>query len=82
MKASDILMSLEHEHLEVFKDMDGNVCVEYRGCDVKDGYFLRGVVGRGNTFEEACEDYLKQIRGKILVFNAYSDSRKEVKVLG
>ena len=82
MKASDILLSLEGEHLEVWKAPDGDICVSYQHCDIKDGYFLVGSFGAGKTFEEACDEYLKQIRGKTLVFNACSKSRKEIKVLG
>lgn len=82
MKASDILLSLEFAYLEVSKDVGGRVMVDYRNCEVKEGCFLRSSPGRGQNFEEACEDYLNQIRGKTLVFNTYSDSRKEIKVLG
>lgn len=80
--ASDILLSLSGESLDVNKDVDGNICVAYRRADVKDGIALVGMCGRGASFESACEDYLKQIRGKTLVFNAESPSRHEVKVLG
>ncbi len=80
--ASDILLSLSGESLDVNKDVDGNICVAYRCADVKDGIALVGMCGRATSFESACEDYLKQIRGKTLVFNAESPSRYEVKVLG
>lgn len=81
-QASDILLSLEGAHLEVWKLSDGTICVLYDRCDVKDGPLLKGVFGRGGTFEGACYDYLEQIRGKTLVFNACSNSRREVTVLG
>lgn len=80
--ASEILLSLGGESLAVRKDNDRNVCVSYRGADVKDGIALVGLYGKGGNFERACEDYLKQIRGKTLVFNAESPSRHEVRVLG
>lgn len=81
-KSSDVLFSLESCHLEVWK-VDGTVCVNYEHSEVKDGMFLRGVFGRGHDFESACDDYLSQIRGKTLVFNAtWGDKRKEVTVLG
>lgn len=81
MSAVDILLSLEGHRLEVGKDLNGQIMVHYYHCEVKNGIFLTGVTGRADTFNEACEDYLSQIRGKTLVFNAYSDSRKEVTVL-
>lgn len=82
MKASEILLSLERERLEVCSLDGGIITVQYQNCDVKDGYFLEALYGRGRTFEDACEDYLKQIRGRTLVFNAYSKNRRETKVLG
>ncbi len=81
-KASDILLSLERAHLEVWKLSDGVVCVAYMGADVKEGNVLKGVFGSGGTFEGACYDYLERIRGTTLVFNACSDQRREVTVLG
>lgn len=85
MKASDKLLSLENEQLEVSCIKTRNetaITVCYQDCDVKDGCFLKGEYGVGQTFEEACENYLNLIRGKTLVFNACSDARHEVKVLG
>lgn len=81
-KSSEILMSLEGESIESSVSVYGDVIVRYRGAEVQDGIFLVSVHGRGQTFEEACDDYLSQIRGKTLVFNAGTKNRKEVKVLG
>jgi hypothetical protein len=80
-KASDILLSLESTHLKVWKT-DGIVCVNYSGAELKKGPVLCGVYGRGGTFEDACYDYLEQIRGKTIVFHAGSSARREVTVLG
>lgn len=85
MKASDILLSLENERLEVFRiktRCETSIGVCYKNCEVKDGYFLKGEFGVGRTFEESCENYLNLIRGKTLIFEAYSDARHEVMVLG
>lgn len=81
MTAQDILLSLEHERLEVWKVPDGKIAVSYENCEVKSGAFLIGKFGTGNTFAEACEDYLNQLHGKTLVFNAYGQRRKEIRVL-
>lgn len=80
MKSSEILLSLG-EHLEVFKNGLG-VCVDYKNAEVKDGMFLISEFGVGKDFESACDDYMNKIRGKKLVFNAYSSARREVQVLG
>ena len=80
VKSSERLMALQGQTLEIFHNMHG-VCVRYKNAEVKDGVVLAGVYGVGDDFEKACDDYLLQISGKTLVFNAYSDKRKEVFVL-
>lgn len=80
MNAQDILLSLG-EWLEVWKVPNGEVAAAYKNSEVKEGHFLKGTYGTGKTFEDACEDYLNQLHGKTLVFNAYSGNRKEVRVL-
>lgn len=80
MNAQDILLSLG-ESIEIWKLPNEEVAVSYKHCEVKDGFFLKGTYGTGKTFADACESYLNQIHGKTLVFNAYSESRKEVRVL-
>ena len=47
------------------------------GADIKDGIFLRGTYGEGESCNAAIEDYLKQIRGKCMVINAASKTRRE-----
>lgn len=81
MKASEKLLNLEGHMLSVGKNIKGKIYVHYERCGVKDGCFLICTYGTGNTFEEACEDYLNKISGKTIVFNAESINREEVKVL-
>ena len=64
------------KHLDVFRWENHNesgIGVHFQDCETKDGTF-----GSGKTFEEACEDYIRQISGKTLVFHAYTDHRTEV----
>lgn len=82
MKSSNILLSLEGEELEVSINKHGVVCVSYKDASIKDGMFLNYTHGRGKDFEEACDNYLSQIRGKTLVFDADTNHRREVTVLG
>lgn len=82
MKSSDFLLSLDDEYLEVSKTKDGDVAVCYRGAEIKDGMFLISDKGKGKDFEEACDDYLSKIKGKRLVFNACSNKRREIAILG
>lgn len=68
-------------HLDVFKWENGTetgIGVSFDHAEVKKGTFLVGTFGSGQTFEEACEDYIRQISGKTLVFHEYTDHRKEV----
>lgn len=81
MRASDRLLNLEFHRLEVWRTNKKDVCVAFQRCEVKDRAVLASVFGEGLTFEEACEDYLLQISGKTLVFDACTDKRKEVIVL-
>lgn len=80
-KSSDILLTLEHASLEVWKLSDGKVCVKYGNCFINDGIALIDAYGRGSDFELACIDYLARIRGKTLVFESFG-KKKEVTVLG
>ena len=81
VKSSDILLSLDSARLEVFKNKSG-VCVCYQDAEIQNGSFLIGAYGVGDDFETACNDYLSQIIGKSLVFNAGTSYRREVMVLG
>ena len=79
-KSSDRLMSLSNRNLIVGKNPYG-VYVEYENCYIKNGGLLEGRYGTGDTFESACDDYLKQISGKTLVFNPNTSDRTEILVL-
>lgn len=66
---SKLLDIAPDKHLEVWKFKNDNIiCVSYADCDVKDGPFIRGLYGRGVTFEEACKDYYEQISEKHLLY--------------
>ena len=80
-KSSDILLSLQHHDLEVWK-VDDIVFVAYHKADIKDGIFLVSASGSGPDFESACDDYLSKIRGKTLVFRPFDGEREEVTILG
>lgn len=80
MTAFERLLSTGY-HLDVFQWNDGRergIGVCFQNSEIKDGMFLVGEYGRGQTFEEACEDYIHKISSKTLVLHAYTDHRKEV----
>ena len=49
---------------------------KFKDSDVVDGNVIRGVYGNGNTIDEAIQDYCKEISGRVLVINRYSDNPK------
>lgn len=68
-------------HLDVFQWNNGvekGIGVHFQDAEIKDGSFLVGEYGRGQTLEEACEDYIRQISGKTVVFHACTDHRTDV----
>lgn len=79
LKASQRLLK-SNNHLEVFQIINGKIGVNFSNCWVKDDCFLIGEFGRGDTFEEACEDYIDKIQGKTLVFEEYG-RRREVSLI-
>lgn len=81
MRAIERLAKLKGHKLVVSEGAFGRYYAHYENCEVKDGYFLKGEFGVGEDVIEACEDYLKKISGKTLVFNAMTDKREEVIVL-
>lgn len=81
INAADILLRLRGRHLEVFRLPNGSIGVKYEDAEIKDGIFLIGEYGVGQTFDTACDDYLNKLRGKTLIFDAAASNRKEVTVL-
>ena len=76
----DLLVG-DGQMLEVWRvGRDGDFCVSYANCEIKEGIMLVGRFGRGKSFSEAINDYYKQIKGKTLVFNA-SSARFEVRMI-
>lgn len=81
MTASERLLNTG-EYLEVFQyKNDGQIGVCFKNSEIRDGHFLVGECGFGNTFEEACEEYLRMILGKTIIFNAYTTRRREIKFI-
>lgn len=49
-----------------------------KNLEVKDGYILSGAFGNGETVEEALSNYAEEISEKLVVLDAYKDSRKVI----
>jgi hypothetical protein len=59
---------------------DGRWITWIKHSEIKEGGALIGTYGDGKTPEQAIEDYVQRIKGKLIVINATSDLRKEFKV--
>lgn len=77
MNAEDLLLD-SRRALVVGRTSDHLFVVRFENCEIKDKDVLITTYGRGATFSAACEDYLYQIKGKTLVFNAYKSYRQEM----
>lgn len=80
MKDIERLLSLG-KHLEVWKLPSEEIAVAYQDCFIKDGMFGVGMFGVGESFDEACADYIQKIAGQTLVFDGLLQKREEVRVL-
>lgn len=69
MKVSERGLHVRHPHLYYAR---------FEGAEVKDGCILCSAYGNGHTPEEAIADYANEISGKLLVFGAFSDLRREI----
>ena len=54
------------------------IAVHFESAYVKDGCFLCGEFGRGDTVEEAAADYIKKLEGKTIVVEPSSKNRREI----
>lgn len=54
--------------------------VEFKHGDIKKGIMLHSTFGNGNTIEDAVNDYAKKISGEILVIDALTENRREIRV--
>lgn len=73
---------LTMEIRERSKDLWGNgrFIASFEHCEEKGDGVLIGAYGNGNTEEEAIEDYGRRISGKMIVLNASTQVRKEMRV--
>lgn len=56
----------------------GRVRVYFQNAEIKKRSILTAVRGDGFSREEAVDDYVRKIRGRLLVINAYKKTRREI----
>ncbi len=78
MKLTDLCDVLDVElDLKYYPNQNGRWVAKLSHAEISEGGFLTGVHGNGKTPEEAINDYVAEIKGQRVIFNAYSDDRKE-----
>ena len=60
-----------------YSNQNNRYLAEFERAEIKDGILLIGKYGTGNSPSAAIEDYVKSIRGKCIVFDAYNNARSE-----
>jgi hypothetical protein len=67
--------------LRYYPNQGGRWCADFDSCEIVDGCILTSAHGNAQTPEEAIEEYLEQIRGKRIIFNAMDkEKRREYEV--
>ena len=61
-------------------NQDNRYSAEFENAEIKEGGCLAGVYGNGKTATEAVLNYVEQIRGKRIVFDAFGKNRREFDV--
>ena len=56
------------------------IVVSFEGTEIRKGGLLVSSYGEGTSVIEAKKDYCKKISGQVLVINAYTDGRKEIRL--
>jgi hypothetical protein len=54
--------------------------VRFNNCEIKNGCILSSEYGRGETIEHAIRDYISLISNKVIVLDAYKNSRRVINV--
>ncbi|MGD9697532.1 hypothetical protein [Acinetobacter sp.] len=66
--------------MEVHERYPGNWYAHFENSDIKEGAILKRAYGNGVNKENAIKNYADEISGTLLVLNAMSDDRKEIRV--
>jgi len=64
----------------VSKDASNRYYAHFENAEIKESHLLSFSYGNGRTKEEAIKDYSRQISLKLIVLDAYKDTRKEIQV--
>ena len=72
MKIEELARILDKQLEIMYPDDSGDWYASFKYGEVKDGSILTSYTGRGNTPNAALRDYVKDIAGKLMVFNAGS----------
>jgi len=80
MKITELSQVFDKKLRIVYPDVSGNWMASFDNGEVMDGGVLIGACGRCKRPDAALKDYVSQIAGKRMVFNAYTDKRVELEI--
>ena len=80
MTIEEYSLILGEELTARFPDMSGNWMFDFSNCELKGDGVLIGVCGHGESFGDARSEYIREIKGKTIVFNAMRENRREFTV--
>jgi hypothetical protein len=66
--------------MEVRRRKAGDYYASFSHAETKRDCFLEGTYGNGKNKKEAIKQYAKEISGKLLVVDAYKETRREIPV--
>lgn len=74
----NLIMVVKERETESHSNM--RYCAYFKNTEIKEGIFLKGEYGNGHTPEAAIGEYKHKICFRLLVVNAMSKDRKEIKI--
>lgn len=66
--------------MQILERQHGEYYANFKNSEVLNGSMLSSIYGTGFTQSAAMQDYAKLIAGKLLVVNAYTPRRQELRV--
>ena len=66
--------------LQTRRQLSGKVIIDFKGAEIKDGRMLISAYGQGKTVAQAKANYCLHLRGKRVVVDAMTKTRKEIQL--
>lgn len=80
MTLQELSQITKHQIEILYPDVDSNWYAHFAGGEIKGEGILISCSGRGKTPQQALENYVREIRGKTIVFDFRRESKQEFNV--